>query len=78
MPAIAEYGRNVIYYAEALESDPILGPYQFRRINDFGGHVNSYICMIRFHTDLNIEKIEIEDRPNQFRYRRYSRRFRQD
>ena len=74
VPAVEEYGRNIIYYIEKLENDPILGPYQFKRINDFGGHVNSYISIIRFYPDLNIEKIEIEDRPNQFRYRRYSRR----
>jgi LysM repeat protein len=78
VPAVAEYGRNLIYYAESLESNPILGPYEFRRINDFGGHVNSYIGIIRFHPDLNIEKVELESRPNQYRYRRYSRRFRED
>ena len=72
--AIGEYGRNIIYFTENLENHPILGPYQFRRINDFGGHVNSYITIIRYHPDLNIDQVELESRPNQYRYRRYSRR----
>ena len=77
VPAVAEYGRNIIYYAEDLESEPVLGPYRFRRINDFGRHVNSYIAIIRFHPDLAIEKLELETRPNQYRYQRYTRRRRQ-
>ncbi len=74
--AFSEYGKSLIYYAEDMESHPLLGPYKLQRINDFGGHVNSYISIVRYHPDLNIDKIELEDRPNQYRYRRYFRLFR--
>jgi hypothetical protein len=78
VPAIGEYGRSAIYFGENLGGSPILGPYQFRRVNDFGGHVNSYLTIVRFHPDLNIDQVELESRPNQYRYRRYSRRLRND
>ncbi len=76
--AIGEYGKNIIYFADEMETDPILGPYKFERINDFGGHVNAYISIIKFSPDLNIQQLEIESRPQRFRYRRYSRRYQHD
>jgi len=72
--AIGEYGKNIIYFTEELEADPILGPYKFERINDFGGHVNAYISIIKFSPDLNIRQEVLERRPQRYRYRRYSRR----
>jgi LysM repeat protein len=73
--AIGEYGKNIIYFADEMETDPILGPYKFERINDFGGHVNAYISIIKFSPDLNIRQVELESRPQRFRYWRYSRRY---
>ena len=70
--AIAKYGDHLIYFADELECNPILGPYKFERINDFGGHVNSYISIIKFSPDLNIHHVELENRPQRFWYRRYS------
>ncbi|MFC2098783.1 LysM peptidoglycan-binding domain-containing protein [Bacteroidota bacterium] len=69
--ALGEYGDNLIYFGEEIESNPILGPYRFRRISDFGGHVNTYIGMVKFYPDLSIEHIELDTRPTQkYRYRR--------
>lgn len=76
--ALAEYGNNIIYFAEEMETDPILGPYKFSRINDFGGHVNTYISIIKFSPDLNIQQEELESSPQRYRYRRYSRRYQDD
>lgn len=75
---IGEYGKNLIYFTEELAADPILGPYKFERINDFGGHVNTYISIIKFSPDLNITQEILEGRPQRYRYRRYSRRYRND
>jgi len=76
--AIGEYGKNIIYFTDEMEADPILGPYKFERINDFGGHVNAYISIIKFSPDLNIQQVELESRPQRYRYRRYSRRYQRD
>ncbi|MCK4748002.1 MAG: ABC transporter substrate-binding protein, partial [Bacteroidales bacterium] len=77
--ALGKYGSNLIYFGEEMESDPLLGPYRFKRINDFGGHVNSYISMVKYTPDLNIRKVELDTRPGQqYRYRRYFRRDRED
>jgi LysM repeat protein len=76
--AIGEYGGHIIYFAGELESNPILGPYKFERINDFGGHINAYISIIKYSPDLNIRQVELERRPQRFWYRRYSRRYRDD
>lgn len=76
--AIGEYGKNIIYFTDEMETDPILGPYKFERINDFGGHVNAYISIIKFSPDLNVQQVELENRPQRFRYRRYSRRYRNE
>jgi len=76
--AIGEYGKNIIYFTDEMESHPILGPYKFERINDFGGHVNAYISIIKFSPDLNIQQMELESRPQRYRYRRYSRRYQRD
>jgi LysM repeat protein len=76
--AIGDYGGHIIYFADEMESDPILGPYKFERINDFGGHVNAYISIIKFSPDLNIQQVELESRPQRFWYRRYSRRYQND
>ncbi len=76
--AIGEYGKHIIYFADEMEADPILGPYKFEKINDFGGHVNAYISIIKFSPDLNIEQVELESRPQKFWYRRYSRRYRDE
>jgi LysM repeat protein len=71
--ALGKYGKNIIYFGEEMESDPILGPYRFKRISDYGGHVNTYIGMIKFSPDLNIRKVELDTRPTQeYRYRRYN------
>jgi LysM repeat protein len=70
--AIAAYGHHLIYFADEMECNPILGPYKFERINDFGGHVNSYISIIKFSPNLNIHQVELENRPQRFWYRRYS------
>jgi hypothetical protein len=74
--ALARYGDNMIYFGEKLENDPILGPYRFQRISDYGGHVNSYISIVQFFPDLNVKNTELERRPEkEYRYyRRYSRR----
>jgi hypothetical protein len=75
VPAVSEYGHNLIYFGEEIENDPILGPYRFRRISDFGGHVNTYISMVRYTPDLNISKLELDTRPEQdFRFQRRTRR----
>jgi LysM repeat protein len=72
--ALREYGHNLIYFGEEIENDPILGPYRFRRISDYGGHVNTYISMVRYYPDLSVRKLELDDRPGQnFRYRGYTR-----
>jgi len=76
--AVGEYGKNIIYFADEMEADPILGPYKFERINDFGGHVNAHISIIKFSPNLDIHQVELEDRPQKFRYRRYSRRYQRD
>ena len=76
--AIGKYGKNIIYFTDEMEADPILGPYKFERINDFGGHVNAYISIIKFSPDLNIQQVEVESRPQRYRYRRYSRRYQRD
>ena len=77
--AIGEYGHNLIYFGEEMENNPLLGPYRFRRISDFGGHVNNFISIVRFTPDLNIHKVELDTRPEQnFRYQRRSRRERED
>ena len=76
--AVGEYGKNIIYFADEMEADPILGPYKFERINDFGGHVNAYISIIKFSPNLNIQQVELESRPQRYRYRRYSRRYQRD
>ncbi len=71
--AVGEYGRQIIYFAGELENNPILGPYKFERINDFGGHVNAYISIVKYTPDMNIQHVELESRPQRFWYRRYSR-----
>jgi len=76
--AIAEYGNNIIYFTDEMVTDPILGPYNLERINDFGGHVNAYISIIKFSPDLNIRQEKLENRPQRFRYRRYYRKYRDD
>lgn len=76
--AIAEYGKNIIYFTDEMETDPILGPYNFERINDFGGHVNAYISIIKFSPDLNIRQEKLENRKQRFRYRRYFRKYQDD
>ena len=76
--AIGEYGEHIIYFADEMEADPILGPYKFQRINDFGGHVNAYISIIKYSPDLNIRQLELDSRPQKFWYRRYSRRNRNE
>lgn len=74
VPALVNYGDNLIYFGEEMDSDPILGPYRFRRISDFGGHVNTYICVVRYYPDLSVRKEELDTRPGQeYRYRRYFR-----
>jgi LysM repeat protein len=75
---IAEYGKNIIYFADDMETDPILGPYDFERINDFGGHVNAYVSIIKFSPDLNIIQEKLENRKQRFRYRRYYRKYQDD
>jgi LysM repeat protein len=73
--ALREYGHNLIYFGEEIENDPILGPYRFRRISDYGGHVNTYISIVRYYPDLSVRKLELDDRPGQnFRYRGVTRR----
>jgi LysM repeat protein len=76
--AIGKYGKNIIYFTDEMESDPVLGPYKFEKINDFGGHVNAYISIIKFSPDLNIQQLEPESRPQKYWYRRSSRRYRND
>jgi LysM repeat protein len=76
--AIGKYGKNIIYFTDEMESDPVLGPYKFEKINDFGGHVNAYISIIKFSPDLNIQQQEPESRPQKYWYRRSSRRYRND
>ncbi len=76
--AIGKYGKNIMYFTDEMESDPILGPYEFEKINDFGGHVNAYISIIKFSPDFNIQHLEVETRPQRFWYRRYSRRYQND
>ena len=76
--AISEYGQHIIYFADEMDADPILGPYKFERVNDFGGHINAYISIIKYLPDLNIQQVEMEDRPQRFWYRRYSRTYRDD
>ena len=76
--AIGKYGKNIIYFTDEMESDPVLGPYKFEKINDFGGHVNAYISIIKFSPDLNIQQLELESRPQKYWYRRSSRRYRND
>jgi LysM repeat protein len=76
--ALGKYGKNIIYFTDEMEADPILGPYKFNRINDFGGHVNAYISIIKFSPDLTIQQVELENRPQRYRYRRYSRRYQRD
>jgi len=76
--AVGEYGKNIIYFADEMEADPILGPYKFERINDYGGHVNAYISIIKYSPNLDINQVELENRPQKFRYRRYSRRYQRD
>jgi LysM repeat protein len=76
--ATGKYGKSIIYFTDEMESDPIMGPYKFEKINDFGGHVNAYISIIKFSPDLNIQQVELEDRPQKFWYRRYSSRNRDD
>jgi LysM repeat protein len=71
--ALGEYGHNLIYFGEQMQSDPILGPYRFRRISDYGGHVNTYITMIRYFPDLSVRKLELDERPGRnYRYRGYT------
>ena len=72
--ALGEYGDNLIYFGEQIDGDQILGPYRFRRISDYGGHVNTYITMIKYFPDLSVRKIELNERPGRnYRYRGYSR-----
>ena len=72
--ALSQYGKNIIYFGEEMENDPILGPYRFKRISDYGGHVNNYISIVKFDPDLNIHKVELDERPKQiYRYRPFSR-----
>jgi hypothetical protein len=61
-----------------METDPILGSYNFERINDFGGHVNAYISIIKFSPDLNISQEKLENRKQRFRYRRSYRKYQDD
>ncbi len=71
---LEEYGENLIYFGEDIQNDPILGPYKFKRISDYGGHVNSYITVVKFDPRLNIHKVELDERPEQiYRYKRSSR-----
>ncbi len=77
--ALEKYGSNLIYFGEEMENDPLLGPYRFRRISDYGGHINTYISMVRYTPDLNIYKVELEPQPEtEYRYHRSLRRYRQD
>jgi len=77
--ALHEYGRNLIYFGEEIENNPLLGPYRFKRISDYGGHVNTYVSMVKFYPDLSIRKVELDTRPTQkYRYRRYTRKDRGD
>jgi LysM repeat protein len=71
--ALDEYGRNLVYFGEEIENDPILGPYRFKRISDYGGHINTYIGIIRYDPQLNVRKLEM-DEPVIGRDRRFSSR----
>lgn len=76
---LAEYGRNLIFFGEEMENNPLLGPYRFRRISDYGGHINTYISMVKFTPELNISQFELDVRPEQiFRYRRRARQENED
>jgi hypothetical protein len=74
VPALQQYGRNLIYFGEEIENNPILGPYRFRRISDFGGNVNTYVEMVRYFPDLSVRTLELDSRPEQnFRYKGFLR-----